>query len=236
MIYDDHQGGYIDNVPSTFTRSNNDLGNAYFNIKPTAGRCPNGLPAGSTGFCALPNAPVGNNTSTAANNFNPVDRSGARISALYKIDEDWDFLVSESLQDLNAQGLSVEYPVGSDFQPLKPYQVTAFTPSYNKDNTENTAWTLNGKIYDLSVVYTGGFTVRNVSEQMDYANYTRTGRAARHLLHLLGQRHPGRRCGALHLLFATDLLERQDSQHPFQQRISRFIAGGLALALHRRCL
>src|ERR1700761_9160377 len=45
VIYDDRQGGYIDNVPSTFTRSNLDLGNAYYNIKPTAGLCPNKQPA-----------------------------------------------------------------------------------------------------------------------------------------------------------------------------------------------
>ncbi|HUO02835.1 MAG TPA: TonB-dependent receptor plug domain-containing protein, partial [Rhizomicrobium sp.] len=30
VIYDEKQGGYIDNVPSTFTRSNQDLGNFYF--------------------------------------------------------------------------------------------------------------------------------------------------------------------------------------------------------------
>ncbi|MGZ5924180.1 MAG: TonB-dependent receptor, partial [Rhizomicrobium sp.] len=41
VIYNDRQGGYIDNVPSTFTRSNQDS-NAYFGIKPTNGICPNG--------------------------------------------------------------------------------------------------------------------------------------------------------------------------------------------------
>jgi iron complex outermembrane recepter protein len=46
VVYDDHQGGYITNVASTFTRSNQDLGNTYFNIKPNAaGICPNGPPA-----------------------------------------------------------------------------------------------------------------------------------------------------------------------------------------------
>ena len=50
VLYDDRHGGYIDNVPSTFTRSNQDLGNYYFNIKPTAGRCPNGQPAGAAGL------------------------------------------------------------------------------------------------------------------------------------------------------------------------------------------
>src|SRR6201996_7540317 len=48
VIYDEKQGGYIDNVPSTFTRSNEDLGNYYFNIAPNgAGICPNGQPKGA---------------------------------------------------------------------------------------------------------------------------------------------------------------------------------------------
>ena len=64
VIYDEKQGGYIDNVPSTFTRSNQDLGNSYFNIRPNgASICPNGLPAGAAGLCTLPpaRAPQANN-------------------------------------------------------------------------------------------------------------------------------------------------------------------------------
>ncbi len=61
VIYDDHQGGYIDNVPSTFTRSNQDLGNSYFNIHPNAaGLCPNGLPAGGPqSLCTLRRSAAG---------------------------------------------------------------------------------------------------------------------------------------------------------------------------------
>jgi len=105
VIYNDHQGGYIDNVPSTFTRSNTDLGNYYFNITPTAGLCPNHLPPGPAGLCTLANAPQGNNYTTAQKNFNPATYTGARLSALYKVDDDWNVLISESLQDLDAQGL-----------------------------------------------------------------------------------------------------------------------------------
>jgi iron complex outermembrane recepter protein len=178
VIYDEQQGGYIDNVPSTFTRSNEDLGNYYFNIKPNgAGVCPNGLPAGSqSGLCTLPSAraPQANNYSIAQKNFNPATYQGARFSGLYQVNDDWNVLISESLENLNAEGLSVEYPTGSDFQPLQPLQVTSFTPSYNKDRYSNTAWTLNGKVGDLKLVYTGGFTDRNIHEQMDYANYSRS--------------------------------------------------------------
>lgn len=178
VIYDEKQGGYIDNVPSTFTRSNEDLGNFYFNVKPNAaGVCGNGLPAGSqSGLCALPNArsPQANNLSIAQKDFNPVTYQGARLSALYQINDDWNLLITESLENLDAQGLSVEYPTGSDFQPLNPLQVTSFSPSYNKDRYSNTAWTVTGKIADLSVVYTGGYTDRDIHEQMDYTNYSRS--------------------------------------------------------------
>jgi len=177
VIYDEKQGGYIDNVPSTFTRSNQDLGNSYFNIRPNgASICPNGLPAGAAGLCTLPpaRAPQANNFSIAQKDFNPVTYQGARLSGLYQINDDWDVLISESLETLDAQGLSVEFPTGSDFQPLQPLQVTSFTPSYNKDRYSNTAWTVDGKIGDLKIVYTGGYTDRNIHEQMDYTNYSRS--------------------------------------------------------------
>jgi iron complex outermembrane receptor protein len=174
VVYDERQGGYIDNVPSTFTRSNQDLGNGYFNIKPSGGSCPNGLPAGAAGLCSPPNSGPINNYAIASKDSNPVTYAGARLSALVNITPDWDLLIAESFQNLDAEGLSVEYPTGSDFQPLKPLQVTAFNPSYEKDNYENTAWTLKGKIGDLKAIYTGAYMVRNISQQMDYINYSRS--------------------------------------------------------------
>ena len=174
VVYDDHQGGYIDNVPSTFTRSNQDLGNFYFGITPTAGKCPNGLPAGAAGFCAPPNSGQVNNFAIAKKDSNPLDYTGGRVSVKYQISDDWDILIAESAQSMVAAGLSVDYPVGSDFQPLKPLQVTSFTPSWDKDRYEDTSWTLNGKIGPLKAIYTGSYMVRNISEQMDYTNYSRT--------------------------------------------------------------
>jgi|HubBroStandDraft_5_1064220.scaffolds.fasta_scaffold04744_3 iron complex outermembrane receptor protein len=175
VVYDERQGGYIDNVPSTFTRSNSDLGNYYFNIQPVNNVCPNGLPPGPAGLCTIPNAPQGNNFSTARKDFNPTTYTGGRVSALYQIDNDWNVLIAQSVDNLEADGLSVEYPTGSDFQKLQPLQVTSFTPSYVKDEYENTAWTVNGKVSDLKLIYTGGYTERWINQQMDYANYSRSG-------------------------------------------------------------
>ncbi len=175
VVYDEHQGGYIDNVASTFTRSNQDLGNYYFGIKPNAqGICPNGKAVGSAG-CTIPNAPVANNYAIAGKDSNPVDYQGARLSVLWQANPDWDVLITESLQDLDAEGLDAEYPTGSDFQTLKPLQITSFVPSYDKDRLENTAWNVNGKVGPLKLVYTGGYTERNISQQADYTNYSRSG-------------------------------------------------------------
>jgi iron complex outermembrane recepter protein len=182
-IYHDRQGGYIDNVPSTFTRSNIDGGNGYFNIHPTAGNiCPNGLPSSNgmaTGLCALPASQQANggqytNNTIAAEDFNPVTYDGGRISARLAITDDWDLLVSESYQNMDAEGSFAQEPVGLDFQPLKKLQTTIFNPSFNKDRYWNTAWTLNGSVGDFKLVYTGAYMTRHIEDQQDYSNYSRT--------------------------------------------------------------
>lgn len=176
VIYNERQGGYIDNVPSTFTRANSDLGNYYFNITlGTNGLCPNGLAPGSAGLCAVPNAPQANNFAIARKAQNPTTYTGARISLAYKINDDWDILIAQSLQNLDADGISAQYDIGSDFQTLQPRQITAFTPSYDKDKFENTSWTVNGKLGPLRAIYTGGYLERNISQQQEYSNYSRTG-------------------------------------------------------------
>lgn len=174
VVYNDRQGGYIDNVPSTFTRSNQD-NNVYFGITPTAGKCPNGLPpGGQTGLCTSPSFAQANNFALARKAWNPVSHDGLRLEALYSVNNDWDVLISESMQSLDAEGLSTTYPTGSDFQKLKPLEITAFSPTFDKDRFTNTAWTVNGKVGDLKVIYTGGYMTRRIRQQMDYTNYSRT--------------------------------------------------------------
>ncbi|HEX8057719.1 MAG TPA: TonB-dependent receptor [Novosphingobium sp.] len=179
VIYGERQGGYIDNVLSNFTRNNNDGGVGYFNLKPTGGLCPNGLPAGTKGLCALPNSQLANggqysNATIAEKDFNPVDYIGGRISAQWDINEDWNLLVAESYQDMHARGSAAQTPLSLDFQPLDKLQTTIFAPAFNKDRYSNTAWTLNGKLGDFSVIYTGAYMSRHIEDQQDYSNYSRT--------------------------------------------------------------
>jgi iron complex outermembrane receptor protein len=172
VIYNDRRGGYIDNVPATFTRKNTDIGIHYANYAASAtGACPDGLP--NNGFCVPPGSPSINNATVAARAINPVTYQGARVEALYKFTDDWDFLVTQSYQNMNSEGVFYQQPNASDGAPLQPLQVTLFNPSYDKDKFENTAWTLNGKFGDLKAVYTGGYLVRNVQQEGDYTNYAR---------------------------------------------------------------
>ncbi len=158
VIYNDRRGGYIDNVPGTFTRKDTDLGIYYAN-NPGGG-----VPA---------NAPVINNYAIAARAINPTTYTGTRFEALYKINEDWNVLLSQSYQNMDSEGVFYQMPHSSDGVPLQPLEVTLFNNAYDKDRFENTAWTLNGKVGDLKLVYTGGYLVRHVNQVADYTNYAR---------------------------------------------------------------
>jgi iron complex outermembrane recepter protein len=108
VIYDDHQGGYIDNVPSTFTRSNSDTGNFYFNM-------------GGTTVSPTQQSNDGqyNNYALAKKDFNPVDYTGGRISAKWQINDDWDMLISEAYQRMDAQGTATtKINIGTPPGPL----------------------------------------------------------------------------------------------------------------------
>jgi outer membrane receptor protein involved in Fe transport len=158
VIYDDSRGGYINNVAGTFTRKDTDLG-IYYAHNPTGG-----VPAGS---------PVISNSAVVGNAINPVTYQGIRGSLLWDINDNWNALITQTYQTMNAQGVFYQMPDSSDGAPLPELSVTLFNPSYDKDKFENTAWTLNGKVADLKLVYTGAYLVRNVDQVQDYTNYAR---------------------------------------------------------------
>ena len=170
VIYDDHRGGYIDNMPATFTRQNTDIGIHYADY-PTG--CADGG-AGGAPVCQVPSgSPSIKNNNLVGRAINPVDYQGIRVEALYKFNEDWNFLLSQSYQTMTAQGVFYDQPNASDGAPLAPLEVTLFNPAYDKDQFESTAWTLNGRVGALKAVYTGGYLDRNVDQTGDYTNYSR---------------------------------------------------------------
>jgi iron complex outermembrane recepter protein len=170
VIYNDRRGGYIDNVPATFTRKNTDLGIQYANYP--AGCGPNSVPAGPP--CQVPpGSPTLNNNSIAGRAINPVTYQGIRAQLLYRFNDDWDVLLAQTYQDMHSTGVFYQQPNASDGAALRPLEVTLFNPAYDNDKFEMTSLTIDGKLGFLKGVYTGGYLVRNVEQSGDYTNYSR---------------------------------------------------------------
>ncbi|NNM61392.1 MAG: TonB-dependent receptor, partial [Steroidobacteraceae bacterium] len=150
---------------------NTDLGIHYANYPAVNGRCPDGRP--NAGYCVPPGGAAINNDAIAGNAINPVSYKGGRAELLYKIDADWNILLTQMYQTMDAEGVFYQQPQASDGAALKPLQVTLFNDARDLDRFENTAWTVHGKIGDLRAVYTGGYLVRHVDQVGDYTNYAR---------------------------------------------------------------
>jgi outer membrane receptor protein involved in Fe transport len=122
VIYDDKRGGYIHNVPATFTRSPSDAGIAYY----FGGAVP-------PGSASLSNADV------VSHAFNPLTYEGLRVSGLYQFNDEWNLLVQQSYQSMEADGVFAYDPALGDLD------VQQYNPSKDLDKFEDSAWTLNGR-------------------------------------------------------------------------------------------
>jgi iron complex outermembrane recepter protein len=157
VIYNDSRGGYINNIPGTFARAASDRGSPYFYNHGQP-------PADSL---------VINNNNLVANAINPVTYQGIRVEGLYQFNDDWNVLLTQSYQHMEADGVFAEQVANSLGQPQPDLSVQLYNPSYDKDQFEATSWTLNGRLGDLKAIYTGGYLVRNVDQVQDYTNYSR---------------------------------------------------------------
>jgi outer membrane receptor protein involved in Fe transport len=158
VIFSEHRGGYISNVPGSIC-----------NII-------------QTNVCA-------NNGALVADDTNTMTYQGFRLSALMKFNDDWNLLIQQNYQNSEADGYWGETPngvngtltpafntsgTGTAGTALPPMSIQAFTPAYDKDHYESTAWTLNGKFGDVKAVYTGSYMTRTIDQQADYSNYMRS--------------------------------------------------------------
>ena len=165
--YDDDRGGYINNVPGTFVRQSSDIGIGYA-----------GYTKDAQGHAILnpPNATNSvNNFKYAKNDINPVRYEGFRGEALLKFNDDWNALLTESIQRLDSHGVFYEEPYTSGSNPTKlpDLSVQLFNSAFDEDQFENTALTVNGRVGFLKMVYDGAYLIRHVTQQQDYTNYAR---------------------------------------------------------------
>ncbi len=134
VAWDEHDGGYIDNVKGTRTY-------------PTSGV-------------------TINNFATARNNYNFTDTIGGRAALGIDLDDNWTITPSIVAQSENTNGsFGYDPSVGL-------LKVTHFYPEYAHDQWYQAALTVQGKIGDLDLTYSGGHMDRWINAASDYTDYS----------------------------------------------------------------
>ncbi|MFL2501838.1 MAG: TonB-dependent receptor [Luminiphilus sp.] len=154
----DKQGGWIDNVPGTFTPSgevidrNNSAGfGPFFRDFP------------------LTTIQSTSNADLARDNWNEAKYNGYRLGLRYDFTDNWSGIVQHMSQEIDVQGSFLIDPSLGDESSQK------FVPEHNVDDFDITTWTLEGRIANLDVVYTGGYIDREVDALIDYTHYNNGG-------------------------------------------------------------
>jgi len=155
VVYSDSQGGWIDNVPATFTPS------ATVVDRNTVGF---GRLLGDADSVA-----TADNGALIQNDWNEANYRGARLGFAYDINDEWDILVQHTSQSLQVDGSFLADPSLGDDVSAK------FAPETNGDDFGLTTWTLKGRVANLDLVYTGGFLQRDVDSIIDYTFYNNGG-------------------------------------------------------------
>ena len=193
-LYNDNQGGYIDNVPGTIvgdpaknpTFPGNsvtyDPGTIFFNgtqvpdwNEPTVVTDPitGVVTTTKTGNALVVPVvkQVASNDSTIEDDFNDAHYAGARFGLKWNLNDNWDLLVQNTQQSLKTEGVW-------DYDQAKgDLKVSRFTPDKLDDTFSQTAWTLSGSMGDIDLVYTGAYLDRSVEQQLDYTGYINIGKS-----------------------------------------------------------
>jgi outer membrane receptor protein involved in Fe transport len=167
--FNDRAGGWIDNVAATYAADIEVMNRNQ--ISSAAHVCTGNVavdPAACGGVRAT--IAVADNSTLVESNFNDATYSGARFGISYLFNDNWDLLVQHTSQTLETEGV-FEYDPNLSGEE----SVNRFRPTTNQDEFGLTTWTVNGRINELELVYTGGFLDRDVFYSQDYTGYTNGG-------------------------------------------------------------
>ena len=155
-VYSDVQGGWIDNVPATFTPSAAVVDRNSRGFGPQLGNADSVVTA--------------RNDTLAREDWNEASYRGGRLGVGFQLSDDWDLLIQHTAQTLEVEGTFLTNPElgGRD-------KAAAFSPDYNKDTFGLTTWTLNGRLNNLDLIYTGGYLSREMDSIIDYTHYNNGG-------------------------------------------------------------
>ena len=156
VVYSDNQGGWVDNIPATFTPSAEVVDRNSIGFGPVL-----------TGAETVHSA---RNDALVQDDWNDASYRGTRIGLSYDISNNWEALVQHTAQTLESEGSFVV-----DTSLDQPHASARFAPEYNRDEFGLTTWTLTGRLGALDAIYTGGHLSREVDAVIDYTHYNNGG-------------------------------------------------------------
>ena len=155
--FSDNQGGYIDNVQGSFTPSGEVIDRNSLGYGPYYKNYP-----------ATTSKSI-DNTSLVEKDWNEASYNGYRVGLAADINEDWSVLVQHTSQELDVEGsFLIDSRLGDE-------KSEKYSPERTQDDFGLTTWTLEGRVSNLDVVYTGGYLDRDVDSVVDYTHYNNGG-------------------------------------------------------------
>jgi iron complex outermembrane receptor protein len=163
------EGGYIDNVYSTAPHSvcvaGRPLGpdhDYYCDTDPSVYAIGPFNPVDNQGYLT---SPIQDNAEFVEDDFNDYEMTGARISALWNINEDWDAILTVMNQDSKTTGVWFSDTAIGD------YKVARFSDEWRKDDWTTTSLTITGDLGFAELTNSFGYADRVQSYQFDNTHY-----------------------------------------------------------------
>jgi iron complex outermembrane receptor protein len=109
---------------------------------------------------------VFNNAGLVRDHYNDVETKGGRAALKVNLNDNWTILPQFMGQVMDSNGDFSYNPA------IGPLETTKFLPETAHDSWTQSALTVEGKISDFDLVYTGAWLNRNTHESEDYTDYS----------------------------------------------------------------
>ena len=162
--WDEHDGGYINNIAGTNANACIQNGVRTFptwsgeaNHYPTVSPCP---ATGTVGAGAISNAAY------VKNNYNTVETRGGRMALKLDVGDNWTVTPTFMGQSLATSGFFGYDPAVGNLD------LVHFGPENSQDSFTQSALTVEGKFADFDLVYAGAYMKRTTHSIADYSDYS----------------------------------------------------------------
>jgi outer membrane receptor protein involved in Fe transport len=154
--YYDYTGGYINNVPRTDT---------FQRYSPTGTPVAGGPMGGPDGFPNYFPSTI-NNSDVVKNRWNTVETTGGRAALRVDLNDKWTITPAILGQYQKSEG---DFAFDPKFGDLN---IGDYFHPFNKDGWYQAALTVEGKVSNWDVLYSGGYFEREVHNLVDYSQYS----------------------------------------------------------------